>query len=781
MSSNASHISPKALFQESPASNQYKVTPCIVIYTGTEAESWLGELRPKVESWLGESFPACAVTWGHATTKEQVTTDWAKQLIEPLVAPELWFSLKDRGYVDQIPVGTALASVRVYILYDPKEGIPDLDFLTAIVDVLETSAVSHANLRISLVFLLDEVSWPVRVPQADVAGICVISREGSGGLIFDPERVYDVARIALPALIASGAGEVVLRFMDELHSEEGAEPVIAIGASAVSTAVSHMRSYRASKIFDLLVQPYLGNLSVDRENEWRGRGAEAASKQIGDWSEVTLKVLASQDWNPANAEKPDIVQVLPSVGSALDNELADPSEELTDVLYDVLARLDHAFARRFEEERKAWTERALEELYEVTELTREDEIGGGLERVSHALQGFFEAIPFPALCTNEGQPIPPLYASDAEGWRKHAVAAACDACLKQVAFKRLVEATTRPLHVAVRLFPAWPLVGLLLQVFTAIPEWLAWTTAFLLVAFGGALGHLFWQRALRAEERNLKNERLKEMRRLVLGIAALHADIAQNSIRDAVQSAHQEISILAAHLTVILTHHTNHIKKIKGISALTRTQMTEIALTERLLFDLPRCDEWARQAIQLAASEYRQPDDSAGEKKLGRLYGDLLDTIEQTVKGKKSGVLAARRVNEIADILGDIELNAPQLSAVELCDEDPEMKDRETGEGRRWSWLFSRAHPMGPGGDGTGLTVIVLADEAALAADAGRVSKGWDNEWLEARSSQPYRITCMRAISLPAECLSNPQVSPTGPPTTSAATTPQEQEARCPI
>lgn len=770
MSSNASHASPKVSLQEIQASSQHKVTPCVVIYVGTEAESRLKELRPQVESWLGESFPADAVTWGHATAREQITTDWATKLIEPLVAPELWFSLKDRGYVDQIPVGTALASVRVYILlYDPKEGICDLDFLMTIVDVLKTSAVDHANLQVSLVFLLDDGSWPVQVPRADVAGICVISREGSGGLIFEPERVYDVVRIVLPALIASEAGEVVLQFMDELREE----PIIAIGASAVSTAVSHMRSYRASRIFDLLVQPYLGNLSVDRENEWRGRGAEVASRQIGDWSGVTLKVLAAQGWNPANPGKPDIVKVSPNVGSALDNEIADPSEEFTDVLYDVLAKFDHAFARQFEEERRAWTERALEELYEVSGLTGAHEIGGGLECVSHALQGFFEVIPFPALCTKGGQPIPPLYASDTEGWRKHAVAAACDARLKQVAFQRLVEATTRPLHVAIRLFPAWSLVGLLLQAFTAIPEWLAWTTAFLLVAFGGALGYLFWQRALRAKERNLRNERLKEVRRLVLGIAALYANIAQNAICDAAQLAYQEIAILAAHLTAMLARHTRQVEEIEGISALTRTRMPETALTEHLLFDLPRCDEWARQAVQLAASEYRQPDGSVGEKKLGKLYGDLLDTIEQTVKGRKSGMLAAGRMNEIASIIGDIELSAPQLAAIQLCDEDPEIKDREGGEGRRWNWLFSRAHPMGVGGDGPELTMIVLADEAALAGDAGRTSKGWNKEWLKACSRQPYRITCIRAVPLSAKCMLNPQEN-SAAATANVSTTPQE-------
>ena len=135
------------------AAERYQVTPCIVIGVGDVVSTQFEYLRHSIEFWLGASFPIGAVGWGCVVSPQDVTAEWASQLLHQVTNLELWQYLLEGSYVDQELQPGDLAPVRIYIIYDPgmKTNELDVTLLKAVSDTLFQVATGSASLHLSLI------------------------------------------------------------------------------------------------------------------------------------------------------------------------------------------------------------------------------------------------------------------------------------------------------------------------------------------------------------------------------------------------------------------------------------------------------------------------------------------------------------------------------------------------------------------------------------------------------------------------------------------------------
>jgi hypothetical protein len=407
------------------------------------------------------------------------------------------------------------------------------------------------------------------------------------------------------------------------HDER--QPVLTIGASAISTDLAHMQSYRASRIFTRLTEPYLGGLQEATHFHYLGAGEQEASTYR--WEEFVRNAFGMQDWH-YKPENDSIRRVRPQEDSHT-NFFGPVLREQTnfaafkDGLSKELVRLDRFFKQHLSKEAarrqtavlglaqdvldnqiEAWRDVLQEGQNQDEGLLRRAALG----QVLAFLDGFRGALSDKPLVDARGKPISTVYALDNDGWHARADIVAVYAKMVQLKVDRLRQRTGDAFQVIVRSLAALPILALLLQALTSMSEWQTWGWPFVALVVLGVAEVISWRDRLIREQLNAFTLRLKAVRPLVLGIASRHTEQAQDSIRDRIADSYNQLDTLLDYLNYRLNEHEENLKLVTSKARAESAQDTQ--LLEYYLYDLPYCDDWAELAVQQgpAFAGYRKED-----------------------------------------------------------------------------------------------------------------------------------------------------------------------------
>jgi len=158
--------------------------------------------------------------------------------------------------------------------------------------------------------------------------------------------------------------------------------------------------------------------------------------------------------------------------------------------------------------------------------------------------------------------------------------------------------------------------------------------------------------------------------------------------------------------------------------------------TVHRLVDLKRCSEWAGQALRQA--------DATEEKFTNIVTALIAEQVFLLLRQPSSYRYVVKKIESVASQLTENSFHSNALEPYALA-EGKESLER----GKRWQWLYQRAHPLG-GVSGSGgqssFTIMALASDAALTGASGESSEYWQAHWLVARSRQPHEIICLRGV-----------------------------------
>lgn len=764
------------------ASVQYQVTPCIVLGAGPVVAAEFEKIRQSVEFWLGDSFPKAAVRWSCIDSIIGASSDdlqnWAEDLIQPLLSLELWRYLLNGEYIDRLPSVGQPAPIRVYVFYDPEDGPFDVYLLETLSHYLNLATMyrraptSAQRAKLDLVLILPWLGHkrsPISASELHIIdslfqSVYIIDQVGESGLAFtDPHMRYEVIRIFIHALVASETASMASQWQVSQTSTGSQTKFLGIGTSAITSALAHMRDYRTARILQVVISPFIGALSNEDALQYREAGEQAAAQVNIGWGEPTIRALMRNNWVKTDASDSEkYEQLYPEHQIA--HALRTCSDDLIDTLTAHLIQVNQTIKNVFEQERQDRIGRLLDQGDQLaagddiyannTGQTNQDTTQAQQEvRLARVLSWFSGILK--STGTQELLPGAPrikaIYAADEAGWHQHAISEATREISRYRVFLRLQKATGTPVQLSLRVLPAWPLLSLLLQHFFSYPAWQIWLGALMLLLLIGIPSFLLWKGRLDKIDKALYLERVNRVRRLVLGIATHYALIENDIIQTTIRDTSSEVMEL---LSALESQAKQSEQNIRYINDLVKQKSTNPQLIEYFLYDLPICDEWVKIIIDREVLEKEgplRPEGSAATTRAKTSVGQFVSAIiRATLRGQLLGRIASQGLANISIDLGKRELDIRQLTAIGLCNREPNT----VNTGNRWSWLHISAHPMARADQNSKeLTIVALGERSDLMGGFGRSSTEWEADWLEARSRQPHRLTCVRIITLPGDYL----------------------------
>ena len=203
------------------------------------------------------------------------------------------------------------------------------------------------------------------------------------------------------------------------------------------------------------------------------------------------------------------------------------------------------------------------------------------------------------------------------------------------------------------------------QSFLTLPDWLMWLGAAFVLLMVAVPSVLLWRAYLNRKRRQLRAQRLRTIRQVVIGIAEYHAQSANAFINQNLANIAKETISLEKELKATSAQS----KRIVDRMIARATVKNNATLIEYYLYDLKQCDNWVemltKQEVYTVHSRNQAADGSGAEATPNvPIYQIIQAIILETVRGRLLGQNAVQLIDIVSTNLGSRESAAHQLAAI---------------------------------------------------------------------------------------------------------------------
>lgn len=723
-----------------PANTCY-VRPSIVILCGPVPGDDAQAIRNNVCNRLGLHVPISVVRWTQIPSADDIVEDRLDQVIAPLLELETWQQLASAGYVRDLP-GDKRLSLQVIVVYYLRDGHEKADaphLLSRLATAVKNVLSGKAEFSLSLILLgdgaldLDEETqfqyWPrIRLQTAAV-----------GGARVDHDRVVEACQSIIVALLTSELARAIDHAVGPDRQLVG---WIWMGAAALIADLARMREFLRLLVLRDLIHPIIGTplapaecrlltkatqdkveslqaatlmqaLAIASHYSWTG---EATGQRVQRFGLSPDAELRAQLHTPGSDISKPLTAHYTTLRDALIEHLAPTASEQYGRLIDVFSFL---LDRSVTGGGSGGSPLSLQETWP-----------SGLSATLYAVESATIALK-DSLDVYSGEKDVPAHAIGSDYFLT--AVAESDTGMRDAGFRRLRRfrrTISSPQGLLFKLIPAWPLLtGMLLTVSQWTEARSALIAAIALVVTGVLEWVLWWllaKRRLNALHRQVE----EKIANSVLGLIA--KSLGDYRLRT-VGQLRNCASTLKRLLSLLQQTDTDIQKRLGALNTWYETLRRETASVYRLV-DFERCQEWAESALRQA----NEAQIGFSSVTAALIAQHVFPLLHQT--GSYRHIV--REIEATAENLVGDSFRSDVLEAYALTEYEDVLKD-----GRRWQWLYQRAHPLG-GSDSTtsSFTIVTLANDAALMGASGQSSEYWQDDWLVARSRQPHEIICLRGL-----------------------------------
>lgn len=685
--------------------------------------------------------PVEVVRWAQMPSVDDIAEDRFDQVVAPLLELETWQQLTSAGYVRDLP-GSERLPLQVIVIYYLRGDREKADVshpLSKMATTAESVLSAKADFSLSLVVLGDGALDLAEEVQSQYWPRIRLQTAAAGGARVDHSRVVEACQSIVVALLTSELARVIDHVVGPDRQSAG---WIWMGAAALIADLARMREFLRLLVFRDLIHPIIGSPLTPADCRFLTKAMQDKVESFQAAMLMQALAIASQYSWTGEATGRRVQRFGLSPDTELRAQLHTPGSDISKRLtahYTTLrdALIEHLAATASEQYGR---------LIDIFSFLLDRSVPGGSsggnplslqESWPSGLHAALYAVESAAIALKDS---PDMYFGE-KGVPAHAIGsdyfltavAESDAGTREAVFRRFgrfSRTISSPQGLLLKLIPAWPLLtGMLLTVTPWSEGRAALVAAIALVVIGAVEWILWWLLAKR--RRAVLCRQLEErVANSVLGLIA-------KSLRDyrlrTVGQLKNCASTLKRLLSLLQQTDTDIQKRLGALNAWYETLCRETASVYWLV-DFERCQEWAESALRQANEA--QVDFSSVTAALIVQY--VFPLLRQT--GSYWHVV--REIAATAENLATGSFRSDVLEAYALTEYEDVLKD-----GRRWQWLYQRAHPLGePVSVKSSFTVITLANDAALMGASGQSSEYWQDDWLVARSRQPHEIICLRGL-----------------------------------
>lgn len=703
-------------------SQTHAITPTVIIFCGSFSKETIALLGDGVRGRLGTSIPIDALLQDHLQSLPDVSDERIRQLVAPLFRFE--FRTKMAGVIQIIVVFDQTAN-------DSSTSSQLLQSLTGAIQ----SALASVEYDLMLIVIggnaLDlgnckHAYWPrFRLQEEALGGV---------------KAPQDIVLGACQNLIVALTGSELVRALNYSIADRESVDWVWMGASALSVDLDSMREYHEDAVLERLLLPLV-------MTNWNENGKplvdKAASGKIEELQSAMLssaiEYTAPYAWQ-GRTEQKEIVRFGLDRGSKLVSKVFRPEKDLPSVLSANYEQIAEALTRNLGKEASQQYAHLLDVLAffldrstnrgndRGTPLTLVEQWPSGLVVAVHAVRKMLTRLKDSADARYNGKDVPPIPIKTKPFLMSMGES---DASAIYGAMRRLMRLERTILSyqgTALKLIPAWPLTtGILIPVFE-LDLGIAALAAAAIVTGIGVIEQLIWRYLVQRHRSKLERENEQRLAGSVLRIVAR----TLQDYRLLVMARLIDICQTLQRLTELLFDLA---KKTADNRAKKTIAQKGDAGTVYWLADYTKCLDWADQAIK-QANETSLPYTNVTTMLIAKYIFPLL---EQPASPRD----VLQSIRAIAHKYAQENFQSDVLEPYVLSEQEEPLQ-----YGRRWEWLYKRAHPLGQTGkqNAKSLTIVALANDAALVGAFGQESQFWGKDWLVVRSSLAHSIICLRGL-----------------------------------
>ncbi|MFN8472501.1 MAG: hypothetical protein U0822_09950 [Anaerolineae bacterium] len=719
-----------------PSATVYR-TLTLGILCGSGSRSELQAIRDGIGERLGGDFPPDVVRWelldGPAGGGD--SPDELRALVDDFAAPFLDLATWEQLVAERIVAGLDdghLIPLQVLVvcrLFDSSEAAVWAAFLDTLAASLDDIFGGRTRYSKALIVMGDGGLAMDAAITSKYWPRFRLDTRASVGAIASSKRLIEAVQTLLIALITSEFQRALEAAVERDRDRVG---WMTVGASALAVDIHRMERYLWYLIFRAVMQPLVqSELSSDDERflqqviESHTDGFEEAML------EQALAGALALGWR-AKREGTELRMFDLDPMAELWRQMTSPTEEAPAVFTRHLVRLREALAHSLPPVADAQYAR-LVELFEALldprrpyggfSLSLPEPRPSGLAATVRAVRLTADRLQGAADIRGVGSEGPSL-ALTSDSFLAVTAAATSDlAVANALRYRRLRRSIASPQDVALKLAPAWLLLSDALSL-AGGPSGTSAAVSGIALGLVGMVEYAAWRRRAASLQAMLREEAHRRLRTSSL-------TLMKRVMADQRQLAIGRLSEVFFGLERL---HSLLLSARKTADEEEHEIRREVLDAERgsvyWLVDVQQCEEWAARAIE-----------EAKEKKV--LPTLIADNVFPLLRAPTTYRVAANAINERISQLAADQFISAHFEPYILADRERLLKD-----GRRWSWLYERAVPLGKRreSDVRELTVITLAGNAGLKGAGGETSEYWRRGWLVARSSQLNEIACLRCV-----------------------------------
>lgn len=780
---------PSSLPADDFGEESVSLTPTLVVLWSRNSEA-TGSLRAEVTHRLAYYSEIGALQWAGPFSFEQgVTGRDLVQACKPLLSWDLWQHMVEKGHRPGLPEPGSPVQIQVILVMDRMTGELDGSPL-GLMEEMQKLLKGQADLLPALIWLGEKPDpppedlnffWP-RIRMEPVA---------AGGIAVEPHLVWEVAEHLLVALVGSAFVPVANRMVQKEKAEW-----LVVGASALLLHPDLTKWLYESVLKEVLAS-LIAPLSETERDRIEGAMSQYAQKIREALREEVVVTLQEGGWN-IQIEGPAVRQCIlkdqallealfgPYVGIApnkadvrgwrdgpkrlltLISALAQPHlpdpKNLGKTLYRHYQQLNEQVEQWLSLDKwRGLAPRTLEEYQDLIIWLGAFLDRGLTSRFPSGMSWWFTERPLPTglpatlmallslekyLCeegdfkdAREDVPGPHQDWVRPEPLNTEAyfqVAGETDAAIIRwnlLRYAHFARTLASPGGVLLYLLPAWPLATFLVQ---SLAQWesapAVLATGLGLLAVGLAELAYWWLLKARRLLKTFQKEAHRYLGSRILRLAA-------GALRDYRHWMLTQLREAEFALTDLYSACRRRYAQLEKTSRVLGEIRPCVRGNTFFLVDIDEIQAW-QQRVQAAVRNRSEwlGEDAEGRKFESAVTGLIVQAVwplsEQPMPGER--VLAELEKACAEAIRGQKPL--PDRWSASVASE----KTDGLKEGRRWEWLWHRAHPLGRIESPAAGFTFIIAPEEFVGGNTGRESVYWQSDWETVPTFQSQEEMCIR-------------------------------------
>jgi hypothetical protein len=318
--------------------------------------------------------------------------------------------------------------------------------------------------------------------------------------------------------------------------------------------------------------------------------------------------------------------------------------------------------------------------------------------------------------------------------------------LADLRYKRFRRTALSPLGFVLKLFPAWPLLTMLLFMFLRWDEWLAAAVAGILLTALGVVEYLVIENAMTKLRQMLVNEIEQKVAGSVFGILA--KVLRDYRLQMVVRLREISHTLNDLYATLVNEHANSSEQAARWARYL--TELDRHRSTVHWLNDLEQCQTWINTAVAKSRVRglelMRLVDTEILARKQPASHRNVFDRLMHQAR-----ILMNETFEESRLVPFDLPNRGQPIQQNEMPESDiVEFRYPLLKQAKMWEWLYQVAQPLG-GYGGTHLNIIGIEHPAAIQGALGEGSEYFKRRTpITTLSRQKHEIICIRISVEPA-------------------------------